>query len=139
MGGKKAVTSDRQVHLPFAPVLLQKSGSQGPRRNPARERMAALLGCGSAPGHLPQRLYPLQGRQMERCFYDLFIQKAHRKNTIKINVFVFLPVQLRCGRSTKKAADTQQMLFQGVKTCILWLKQPFSNELWAFRIKTTGF
>lgn len=55
-----------QRHLPSAPVWLQKSGSRGLRRSRAREQTGALPGCGSAPVHLPRRLYPLERRQMER-------------------------------------------------------------------------
>lgn len=52
-----------QRHPPSAPVWLQKSGNRGPRRSPARGRMEAPPGCGSAPAHLPRRLCPLEGKK----------------------------------------------------------------------------
>lgn len=51
-----------QGHLPSAPAWPRRFGNQGPRRNPARERMGAPPGCGSAPARLPRRLYPLEGK-----------------------------------------------------------------------------
>lgn len=50
-------------HLPSAPVLLQRSGSQVPHQSPVREWTEALPGCGFVPAHLPQRLYLLEEKK----------------------------------------------------------------------------
>lgn len=72
---KKAISRVSVEHLPSAPVWLQKSGSRGPRRSPARERMGAPPGCGSAPAHLPRRLCPLEGKtDVKTQLADLFSQ-----------------------------------------------------------------
>lgn len=78
-------------------MWLQKSGSRGPRRSPARERTEAPPGCGFAPAHLPRRLCPLEGKTDGKTRLD--------------DLFKLINVQEKEKKKKKVATERQKTIF----------------------------